>query len=283
MPLITIRGLSFRYHRGHQGDPGGLCGIDLDIYDGEWLAVVGPNGSGKSTLARHLNGLLLPEEGEVLVAGMSTSLAANGFAIRQTVGMVFQNPDNQMVAPLVHEEVAFGPENLGLPPQETRKRVEEALALVGMSHHAQSDTSELSGGEKQRVALAAVLAMKPRCLVLDEVTSLLDGEGRRDILRLIHQLNREHKVTIVMITHSMEEAVMADRIVVMNKGRLGFVGTPRELFRAVGSLPEGLTPPWPVRLCSLLGGVRGFSPGTPVTTEELVEFLCALRTQIRGS
>ncbi len=209
-----------------------LRGIDLTIHRGEFVALVGPNGSGKSTLARHFNALLLPTAGEVWVDGLSTSDPRHVQAIRQRVGMVFQNPDNQIVAGTVEEDVAFGPENMGIPPAEIRWRVDEALEVVGMTDYRHHPPHMLSGGQKQRVAIAGALATRPHCIVLDEPTSMLDAEGRRQVLQTIRRLNAELGLTIILITQSMDEAALARRVLVMDGGRIVRDGPPEEVLEA---------------------------------------------------
>lgn len=213
-----------------------LKNISAKIEKGSFTAIIGTNGSGKSTFARHLNALLLPTSGEVFVDGMSTKDFSNVWNIRQKVGMVFQNPDNQLVAAVVDEEVAFGPENLGVSPDEIRKRVKDCLKKVGLSEYEKHAPSMLSGGQKQRLAIAGVLAMKPSCIVLDEPTAMLDPSGRKEVMSTIHELNKNEGITIVLITHFMEEAVSADKVLVMDKGSLAFSGTPREVFSKVDEL-----------------------------------------------
>jgi len=207
-----------------------LRDVDLEVRPGEFLAVVGPNGSGKSTLAKHLNGLLLPTAGDVWVAGINTRERDRIWEVRRITGMVFQNPDNQLVATVVEEDVAFGPENLGLHPDEIRRRVDEALGLVRMEPYRRHAPHLLSGGQKQRVAIAGVLAMRPRVLVFDEATAMLDPVGRSEVLETAHRLNREEGLTVVHITHFMEEAVAADRVAVMDRGGIALLGPPAEVF-----------------------------------------------------
>ncbi|MGB9774997.1 MAG: energy-coupling factor transporter ATPase [Anaerolineae bacterium] len=206
-----------------------LRGIDLTIYRGEFVALIGPNGSGKSTLARHFNALLLPTAGEVRVDGLSTSDPRHVRAIRSRVGMVFQNPDNQLVASTVEEDVAFGPENLGVPPAEIRRRVDEALEVVGMTEYRHHPPHMLSGGQKQRVAIAGALATRPDCIIFDEPTSMLDAEGRHQVLQTIRRLNAERGLTVILITQSMDEAVLARRVLVMDGGRIVCDGPPEEI------------------------------------------------------
>lgn len=225
--LIEIQNVSYAYE---DAAAKALNNVSLTINDGEFVAVVGHNGSGKSTLAKHLNALLLPTEGKVLVDGMNTADEADTLSIRQRVGMVFQNPDNQLVTTIVEEDVAFGPENIGVPGNEIRTRVDRALAAVGMEKYAHSAPNMLSGGQKQRIAIAGMLAMQPKVLVLDEATAMLDPKGRRDIIDLVTKLHRENGITVVMITQYMEEAIGADRVAVMSGGELILEGTPKEVF-----------------------------------------------------
>jgi energy-coupling factor transport system ATP-binding protein len=213
-----------------------IDGIDLAIRKGEFVAVLGRNGSGKSTLAKLFNALLLPTSGVVIVTGIDTKEEERIWDIRQSVGMIFQNPDNQIVGTIVEEDVAFGPENIGVPPAEIRVRVDAALKTVGMSEYAEHAPHLLSGGQKQRIAIAGILAMKPECMVLDEATAMLDPIGRRDILAVIRKLNKEERITVVHITHHMDEAVAADRVFVMDKGRIVLSGTPAEVFSNVAQI-----------------------------------------------
>jgi len=228
-PLIEVRNLSFAYHTGTEREPV-LKNINLEIHRGEFLAIVGPNGSGKSTLAKHFNALLLPTSGEVIVDGIPTHDVNRRWEIRQRVGMVFQNPDNQLVATTVEEDVAFGPENLGLEPEVIRQRITSALQAVDMEAWRQQPPHLLSGGQKQRVAIAGILAMLPTCLVLDEPTSMLDPAGRQEVLDVVRRLNRERGMTVVWITHFMEEVLFAHRVVVMHEGEVVLLGKPLEVF-----------------------------------------------------
>lgn len=230
-PLIEVSHLTHVYHAGTPHEVRAIEDVCLVVHRGEFLALVGGNGSGKSTLAKHLNALLLPTEGEVRVDGLDTRDPHALWEIRRRVGMVFQNPDNQIVATVVEEDVAFGPENLGLPPEEIARRVEEALRAVGMLDHRRREPHLLSGGQKQRVAIAGVLAMRPQCIVLDEATTMLDPEGRREVLQTAHRLREREGIAVVHITHNMEEATQADRVVVLHQGRVALDGTPREVFR----------------------------------------------------
>lgn len=252
-----------------------LKDVTAQIKKGEFTAIIGTNGSGKSTLARHLNALLIPTEGELIVEGMRTSDAGRVWDIRQKVGMVFQNPDNQLVAAVVEEDVAFGPENLGVPPEEIRERVDLALEKVGMTSYRKQVPSMLSGGQKQRVAIAGVLAMKPDCIVLDEPTAMLDPKGRKEVMDTIHELNKKEGITIVLITHFMEEAVTADHILVIDKGVLKMEGTPREIFSQADKVTEiGLDVPVPADLARRLRKKGMAVSEKCMTDEELGEALC---------
>ena len=243
--IIQVKDLSFEYrNREDQPDLLALDGVNLEIKRGSFVAVLGHNGSGKSTLAKHMNAILLPTGGKVYVDGMDTADEEKLMDIRRTVGMVFQNPDNQIVANVVEEDVAFAPENLGVPPEEIRRRVDDALKAVGMYEYREHAPHLLSGGQKQRVAIAGVIAMQPRCIVLDEPTAMLDPIGRSEVLKTIKQLNRTSGVTVVLITHHMDEAAQADRLVVMSKGKVIADGVPRDVFKQVEKLKEvGLTVP----------------------------------------
>lgn len=252
-----------------------LDDVSLSIRKGEFVSIIGTNGSGKSTLAKHFNVLLTPSKGTVTVLGMDTKDPKHLWDIRQHVGMVFQNPDNQIVAAVVEEDVAFGPENLGVEPKEIRHRVDEALANVNMTDYALHSPGLLSGGQKQRIAIAGVLAMKPDCIVLDEPTAMLDPAGRQEVLDTVHCLNKEEGITIVYITHFMEEAVTSDRVVVMKNGKLLHDGTPREIFSQVPMLKElGLDVPVAAEVATKLrlDGVT-LSNGI-ITKEELGDQLC---------
>ena len=252
-----------------------LKDVTAQIKKGEFTAIIGTNGSGKSTLARHLNALLIPTEGELIVEGMRTSDAGRVWDIRQKVGMVFQNPDNQLVAAVVEEDVAFGPENLGVPPEEIRERVDLALEKVGMTSYRKQAPSMLSGGQKQRVAIAGVLAMKPDCIVLDEPTAMLDPKGRKEVMDTIHELNKTEGITIVLITHFMEEAVTADHILVIDRGVLKMEGTPREIFSQADKVTEiGLDVPVPADLARRLRKKGMAVSEKCMTDEDLGEALC---------
>ncbi|MGB4472328.1 MAG: energy-coupling factor transporter ATPase [Limnochordia bacterium] len=274
--LIRFVDVSFSYSSDAEHELEALADINLDIDDGEFVAVLGHNGSGKSTLAKHMNALLVPTSGKVYVAGIDTQNAERLWEIRQMVGMVFQNPDNQLVATTVEEDVAFGPENLGVPTPEIHRRVDEALAVVGMSDYRVHSPHQLSGGQKQRVAIAGMIAMRPRCVVLDEPTAMLDPVGRREVMQTVIKLNREEKITIVLITHAMEEAILADRVIVMEEGRIVMTGTPREVFSKVETLAKlRLDVPEITSLANRLRQ-RGFDqiPNNILTIEEMVNVLC---------
>ena len=248
-PIIKTEGLRFSYTTAEGVSPVVLDGVDLDIQEGTFVAVLGHNGSGKSTLAKHMNAILLPSGGKVYVDGMDTTDETRLLDVRRTVGMVFQNPDNQIVANVVEEDVAFAPENLGVPPEEIRRRVDDALKAVGMYEFREHAPHLLSGGQKQRIAIAGVIAMQPRCIVLDEPTAMLDPIGRADVIRTIKQLNRERGVTVVLITHHMDEAAQADRLVVMAKGKVVADGSPKQVFSDVEGLRSvGLTVPYTTQL-----------------------------------
>jgi energy-coupling factor transport system ATP-binding protein len=253
-------------------------GVNLEIKNGEFIVILGHNGSGKSTLAKHMNALLLPSGGKMYVDKLDTSNPDNIWDIRSRAGMVFQNPDNQLVATIVEEDVAFGPENLGVPSEEIRKRVDECLKTVGMYDYRRHAPHLLSGGQKQRVAIAGILAMQPKCIVLDEPTAMLDPSGRKEVINTIKDLNRDLGITIVLITHYMEEAVEADRIVVMDEGKLIMEGTPREVFSNVPKMKSiGLDVPQVTELAYELSK-SGIGIGTDILTiSEMVNALCQLK------
>jgi energy-coupling factor transport system ATP-binding protein len=275
--IIRVDDLSFAYPGEDGQQAWALQGVSLEIQTGEFVAIIGRNGSGKSTLAKHFNAILTPTSGEVWVDGISTRDSSRIFDIRQTAGMVFQNPDNQIVATIVEEDVAFGPENLGLPPSEIRQRVDEALQLVSMSAYAQHPPHLLSGGQKQRIAIAGVLAMRPKILILDESTAMLDPLGRRDVVRTALRLNREEKMTVILITHHMDEAVLADRVVVMHEGRIALDGESRAVFSQTETLRQmGLDVPQVTRLARELIDSGLQISDDLLTVEELVNQLCRL-------
>ena len=247
--IIQTQDLRFSYPAAEGVSPVVPDGVSLEIEEGSFVAVLGHNGSGKSTLAKHMNAILLPSGGAVYVDGIDTNDEDRLLDIRRAVGMVFQNPDNQIVANVVEEDVAFAPENLGVPPAEIRQRVDDALKAVNMYDHREHAPHLLSGGQKQRVAIAGVIAMQPRCIVLDEPTAMLDPIGRKDVLRTIKELNRTRGVTVVLITHHMDEAAQADRLIVMAKGRVVADGAPKAVFSRVEELQKvGLTVPQTTQL-----------------------------------
>ena len=273
--IIRAEALRFSYTSAEGVAPVVLDGVDLSIQEGTFVAVLGHNGSGKSTLAKHMNAILLPSGGKVYVDGIDTVDEDRLLDIRRTVGMVFQNPDNQIVANVVEEDVAFGPENLGVPTAEIRERVDSALKAVGMEEFVLHAPHHLSGGQKQRVAIAGVIAMEPACIVLDESTAMLDPSGRREVLDTVRKLNREKGITIVLITHHMDEAAMADRVVVMDNGRIVMDGAPRQVLTRMEELRSiGLDVPHTVEL---LQGLRqdGFDvPLDALSVEECAGAIC---------
>ncbi len=243
MGIVKAKNLTFEYiRRDEDGNVEGITkavdNVSIDIKQGDFVAVLGHNGSGKSTFAKHLNALVMPTEGTVWVDGMDTREEENTLKVRQTAGMVFQNPDNQIVGTLVDEEVGFGPENIGVPTEEIWERVEKSLKAVGMYAFRNQSPNKLSGGQKQRVAIAGIVAMKPKCIVLDEPTAMLDPLGRKDVLNVLHELNRQENVTVILITHYMEEVIDIDKLYVMDDGKLVMSGTPREIFSHVEKLKE---------------------------------------------
>lgn len=243
MGIVKAKNLTFEYiRRDEDGNVEGITkavdNVSIDIKQGDFVAVLGHNGSGKSTFAKHLNALVMPTEGTVWVDSMDTREEENTLKVRQTAGMVFQNPDNQIVGTLVDEEVGFGPENIGVPTEEIWERVEKSLKAVGMYAFRNQSPNKLSGGQKQRVAIAGIVAMKPKCIVLDEPTAMLDPLGRKDVLNVLHELNRQENVTVILITHYMEEVIDIDKLYVMDDGKLVMSGTPREIFSQVEKLKE---------------------------------------------
>ena len=233
MEFISVQNVTFRYNEEGENAKLVLDDVSFEVRQGEFVALLGHNGSGKSTIAKHLNAMLIPSSGKVYIDGMDTTDEAVTYDIRRKVGLVLQNPDNQLVASIVEEDVAFGPENLGIPADEIRERVDEALKAVDMYDHRLKAPFKLSGGQKQRVAIAGIIAMRPDCIVLDEPTAMLDPKGRQEVLDTILKLNRENGITVVMITHYMEEAVLADRVYVVDNGKMLTQGTPREVFSQV--------------------------------------------------
>lgn len=273
-PMIKTENLVFEYKDTDRI----VCAVDqvsLEVYRGEFLVIIGHNGSGKSTLAKHLNAILLPSGGRVYVGGMDTLDETKTFEIRKAAGMVFQNPDNQLVATVVEEDVAFGPENLGIESKEIRRRVDEALHIVRMEEFARKAPHLLSGGQKQRVAIAGIIAMRPECIILDEPTAMLDPRGRKEVMETIERLNKEENITIVHITHFMEEAIHADRVCVMDGGKLLMQGKPREIFKNVEQLKAiGLDVPQMTELAYELRKSGLDIPADILTVEEMVNGLC---------
>ena len=249
--------------------------VDLSVQPGQFISILGHNGSGKSTLAKHINALLLPTEGTLLVDGKDTSVAANELSIRRNAGMVFQNPDNQIIASVVEEDVGFGPENIGVPTEEIWQRVEKALKSVGMWEYRTHSPNRLSGGQKQRVAIAGVMAMEPKCIILDEPTAMLDPDGRKEVIKTAHELNQKKGVTIILITHYMEEVVDSDYVYVMEKGAVVMQGSPREIFSQVDALKKyRLDVPQVTLLADELRKAGMNIPAGILTREELLEALC---------
>ena len=269
MPFLDVKAVDYAYTSGDDEHIQALYNVSLSIERGEFVALVGCNGSGKSTLARLCNGLILPDRGVVSVDGMSTADKKNLYEIRKRIGVVFQNPDNQMVTSIVEDDVAFGPENLGLDPKEIRERVDWALSCVGMSDYAKSGPFRLSGGQKQRVAIAGVLAIKPEMMILDEATGMLDPDGRREVMKVVEKLNREENMAVLMITHFMEEAALADRIIILDRGHVVADGT-KKLFETPDVFTRaGLDLPISVRLAQKLSS-RGLDVGCPLDIDSFV-------------
>lgn len=277
MEIIGAKNVSFQYEYADEAPLAVLKGIDLSVEKGSFVAVLGSNGSGKSTLAKHFNAILLPTGGKILVDGMDTVDEDRLYDIRRRVGMVLQNPDNQLVSSIVEEDVAFGPENLGIPPKEIRERVDDALRAVGMYAYRDSAPHKLSGGQKQRVAIAGILAMQPDVLVLDEPTAMLDPQGRKEVLETVHTLNKERGMTVILITHYMEEAVAADRVVVVDKGVVRMDGTPREIFPQLETLRDlCLDAPQPTELAYLLRKAGINLPADVLTVEQCAQAILSL-------
>ena len=278
--MIKAENVSFSY-KNHDTETGldsttvVLDNIDVQIKKGSFTAILGHNGSGKSTLAKHFNAILVPDLGEVYVSGINTKDEDKLLDVRKTAGMVFQNPDNQMVAAVVEDDVAFGPENLGVEPGEIRKRVDKALEVVNMSDYKTSSASKLSGGQKQRVAIAGILAMEPECIILDEPTAMLDPSGRREVIKTIKELNRTRGITVVLITHYMDEAAQADRVIVMDDGKIILDNEPKKVFREVELLKSvGLDVPQVTELCHILRENGIDLPDDIITVDECIEELC---------
>lgn len=273
--ILEFQNVSFRYEGSSEKEqlPLAVRDVSFAVKKGDFVAVLGHNGSGKSTLAKLSNSILLPESGKVLVNGMDTADESLSYDIRRTVGVVFQNPDNQIVASVVEEDVAFGPENLGVPPEEIRKRVDNALKAVGMYEYRKHEPHKLSGGQKQRVAIAGMIAMLPECIVLDEPTAMLDPRGRKEVMDTILKLNREMRMTVVFITHFMEEAVRASRVIVMDNAEILMDGTPREVFRQADRVKAaGLDVPKPAELARALQKRGVPMPDDILTASEFTEY-----------
>ena len=274
--MIECKNVVYKYSTGEEGiEKLAIDGLNLDVNKGEFLVVLGHNGSGKSTVAKHMNALLIPTEGTVIVNGLDTTDENNVWDIRSSAGMVFQNPDNQLVATIVEEDVAFGPENLGVPPQEIRKRVDDALEKVGMSEYKRHAPHLLSGGQKQRIAIAGILAMQPKCIIFDEPTAMLDPNGRKEVLEAVSELNKKENVTVILITHYMEEVIHANKVYVMDGGNVVMQGTPREIFSQVETLKKyRLDVPQVTLLAHELHKAGVDIPEGILTKEELVGALC---------
>ena len=276
MIFISLENVVFSYtdDENEKSEKNAVDGVSLDIKKGEFVALLGHNGCGKSTIAKHLNAMLLPDSGRVLIDGDDTSDEEKTYDIRKKVGLVLQNPDNQLVASIVEEDVAFGPENLGIPPQEIRERVDYALKAVGMYEYREHAPYKLSGGQKQRVAIAGILAMLPECIVLDEPTAMLDPNGRDEVLSTLLKLNKEKNITVVLITHYMDEAVLADRVVVMDSGKILTQGTPDQVFSQVELLKKHrLDVPQSTELANKLCGCGVKIDKMPLDTEACVKML----------
>lgn len=274
--IVSVKNVSFEYIT-EDSKFKAIDELTLDVKQGEFVVVIGHNGSGKSTLSKNLNAILMPTEGDIHINGFNTKEEEHLWDIRQTAGMVFQNPDNQIVATIVEEDVAFGPENLGIEPIEIRKRVEESLKSVGMYELRDRQPHLLSGGQKQRVAIAGIIAMKPKCIIFDEATAMLDPSGRKEVMKTIKRLNQKEGITIIHITHFMEEAVDADRVVVMEKGKKVLEGTPKQVFSKVEKLKNiGLDVPYMTELSKELHDQGVDIDGDILTVDEMVMKLCQL-------
>lgn len=277
-PIIQVRDLVFEYRSLENEVNRAVDEVSLEIHPGEFVVIIGHNGSGKSTMSKHMNAILLPSEGDVVVLGYNTKEENRLWDIRQNAGMVFQNPDNQIVASIVEEDIAFGPENLGIEKTEIRRRVDDALERVGMTEFRRRAPHNLSGGQKQRVAIGGIIAMKPKCIILDEPTAMLDPNGRKEVMETIHHLNKEENITIIHITHFMEEAIHADRVYVMDHGKIVMQGTPREIFPRVEELKAlGLDVPHMTELAYLLNKEGMNIPTDTLSIEEMVGALCQLK------
>lgn len=273
--IITIENLTFEYMRGEESQPvRAISNLNLEIERGSFTAIIGKNGSGKSTLAKNLNGLLLPTEGVIYVDGYDTRDDSSIWNVRQTAGMVFQNPDNQLVSAIVEDDVAFGPENLGVDPAEIRRRVDKALEDVNMGQFKKKAPHLLSGGQKQRIAIAGVVAMKPKCIIFDEPTAMLDPKGRAEIMSIIDELHAEG-ITVILITHFMDEAVRADRVIIMHEGKIMLDGTPQQVFEQEELIRSvNLDVPLMVEMGAKLRRAGIDVPADIITEEEMVEFIC---------
>lgn len=277
--IIKCEDISFKYFSHENGEEHyALNGVNLEVKKGEFLVVLGHNGSGKSTIAKHINALLLPTEGAIYVKGLNTKDKDNLWEVRKTAGMVFQNPDNQLVATIVEEDVAFGPENLGVESKEIRARVDEALKKVGMYEYRRHAPHLLSGGQKQRIAIAGILAMQPECIIFDEPTAMLDPSGRKEVMNTIREINKNLGITIVLITHYMDEAAQGDRVIVMEQGKIVLEGNPREVFSKVKTMKEiGLDVPQVTELAYELQK-EGINISTEIlNVDEMVNALCQLK------
>lgn len=277
--MIECNNLAYKYtvNEGEK-EKYAVNGVSFNVKKGEFLVILGHNGSGKSTIAKHMNALLIPSSGTVIVDGLDTSEGQNLWDIRSRAGMVFQNPDNQIVATIVEEDVAFGPENLGVKPSEIRKRVDESLEKVGMSEYKRHAPHLLSGGQKQRIAIAGILAMKPKCIIFDEPTAMLDPSGRKEVLNNIKEINEKYGITIILITHYMDEAAKADRVIVMDDGKIILEGIPRDVFSKVETMKNiGLDVPQVTELCYELQK-EGINITTKIlNVDEMVNALCQLK------
>lgn len=277
--IIKCEDISFKYFSHENGEEHyALNGVNLEVKRGEFLVVLGHNGSGKSTIAKHINALLLPTDGAIYVKGLNTKDKDNLWEVRKTAGMVFQNPDNQLVATIVEEDVAFGPENLGVESKEIRVRVDEALKKVGMYEYRRHAPHLLSGGQKQRIAIAGILAMQPECIIFDEPTAMLDPSGRKEVMNTIREINKNLRITIVLITHYMDEAAQGDRVIVMEQGKIVLEGNPREVFSKVKTMKEiGLDVPQVTELAYELQK-EGINISTEIlNVDEMVNALCQLK------
>lgn len=276
-PIIRINNVTFSYKINQKNSQKAVDNVSLKIKEGEFITIIGHNGSGKSTLARLINGILQPREGDIFVLDYNTKEDKDIFNVRKNVGMVFQNPDNQMVATIVEDDIAFGPENIGIEREETGRRITWALESVGMTEYRKKTAQKMSGGQKQRVAIASVLAMKPKVIILDESTAMLDPRGRKEVLKTIKKLNKEENITIILITHYMDETIDADRVIVMNKGSIILEGTPKEVFKEKEKL-ESINLRFPIftEIANSLTE-KGLDVGNDILTkEELVDKLCDL-------